>query len=270
MLTSSTNSTERQMAENSFCITPVRLYKQAPLDPKIGDFIPVRIIAYNSYEGKIICNDGNKACNYFIQDTNFVYSNNMSDELKLKAINRQMGKKVLAKVVSQHEDETIELDRTQVLKQTTEILANEISKNVTATVEKIWKYGIFIDIGNGVTSFLHVTNISKSRYSRMTKYIDIGDTITVKLMDFDPETLFFSVSRKDAYPKIMFGKNEIVPVIAINPLGNEGYFVEYDPGNTGIMDVPTDLMLNEGQRVFCQIKTNKEVGFKCRFIDYDY
>lgn len=268
MLTVSTNSTERQMPETSLCITPTRLYEQAPLNPEIGDIIPVRIMRYNSENGMIFCSGENTELNYIIRYTNYIYPNNGEIAL-LKAIRGNLGKKVIAKVVAKYENGTIELDRAQILKQTTEILANKISKNVMATIEKIVEYGAFIDIGNGVNALLHITNISKSRCYAISDLFKIGDVITVKLMDFDSKTSFFTVSRKDAYPRIMFDKGEIILVKVMQQLDSEGYFVEYDPGNIGIMDVTNNMILREGQKVLCKVKSNKEQGFKCIFTDYN-
>ena len=269
MLTVSTNSTERQMPETSFCITPARLYKPISSIPNVGDIIPMKVTGYDSQNEIIIGNDENMALNYFIRGTNYMYPNN-EEKVLSKAVSGNLGKNVIAKVVAKHRNGTIELDRAQVLKQTTEILMNKISENVTATLERIVGYGAFIDIGNGVNTLLHVTNMSKSMYYAIPKHVKEGDVITVKLMDFDPKTSFFIVSRKDAYCKKEFDRG-VIMVVEVNTSVNEsGYFVEYDPGNVGIMDVFDDTILQEGQKVFCKVKAMKNEGFKCNFLqNYD-
>lgn len=51
------------------------------------------------------------------------------------------------------------------------------------TVEKIMPYGAFINIGNGLTGLLHISEISNKRLHSPNEVLKEGQTVTVKLTD---------------------------------------------------------------------------------------
>ena len=59
---------------------------------------------------------------------------------------------------------------------------------VQGIVKNITKYGAFIDIG-GVDGLLHITDMTWGRIAHPSGLVQIGDTITVKILSFDKETI---------------------------------------------------------------------------------
>lgn len=66
---------------------------------------------------------------------------------------------------------------------------------VQGIVKNITKYGAFLDIG-GVDGLLHITDMTWSRIEDQTELMNIGDTITVKILSFDKEHEKISLGMK--------------------------------------------------------------------------
>lgn len=53
----------------------------------------------------------------------------------------------------------------------------------TGTVEKIMPYGAFVNIGQGLSGLLHISQISQKRIKSPSEIIKEGETVTVKILD---------------------------------------------------------------------------------------
>lgn len=62
---------------------------------------------------------------------------------------------------------------------------SKLSRGVvtTGTVEKIMPYGAFVNIGDGLSGLLHISQISDKRIKSPNEVIKEGETVTVKLTD---------------------------------------------------------------------------------------
>ncbi len=52
-------------------------------------------------------------------------------------------------------------------------------------VTRITSYGAFVDLGNGKEGLLHISKIAKEHIRRVEDYIQIGEKVTVKVIDID-------------------------------------------------------------------------------------
>lgn len=66
---------------------------------------------------------------------------------------------------------------------------------VQGVVKNITKYGAFVDIG-GVDGLLHITDMTWSRIDDQTEIMNIGDSVTVKILSFDKENEKISLGMK--------------------------------------------------------------------------
>ncbi len=66
---------------------------------------------------------------------------------------------------------------------------------VKGVVKNITDYGAFIDLG-GIDGLLHITDISWSRVTNPSDFINIGEEIDVKILSFDKEKLRVSLGLK--------------------------------------------------------------------------
>lgn len=64
----------------------------------------------------------------------------------------------------------------------------------TGTVEKIMPYGAFIDIGDGLSGLLHISQISQRRIKSPSEVIKEGEKVTVKLIDIKDGKISLSMN----------------------------------------------------------------------------
>ncbi len=68
---------------------------------------------------------------------------------------------------------------------------------IKVVVSNIEKYGVFVDIGNDIEGFLHVSEISWDKnVSHLDNYLSVGQEIDVKIIDIDPKNRRLRVSLK--------------------------------------------------------------------------
>ncbi|GAA9625714.1 30S ribosomal protein S1 [Helicobacter pylori] len=68
---------------------------------------------------------------------------------------------------------------------------------IKVVVSNIENYGVFVDIGNDIEGFLHVSEISWDKnVSHPSHYLSVGQEIDVKIIDIDPKNRRLRVSLK--------------------------------------------------------------------------
>ncbi|MBU1667424.1 30S ribosomal protein S1 [bacterium] len=74
--------------------------------------------------------------------------------------------------------------------------------SVSVTVSNIEPYGAFVDLGEDLEAFLHVSEISWDKNVKHPKdYIEIGQVIDVEIIEIDKQQRRLRVSRKTLLPK---------------------------------------------------------------------
>lgn len=109
------------------------------------------------------------------------------------------------------------------------------------TVRSLTDYGAFVDIG-GVDALLHVSDISRSRVSRPSDVLSVGQEIEVKVLKIDPEKRRISVGMKQLGPdpwdsvtaRYKAGERARGTVTRVLDFGA---FVELEPGIEGMIHV---------------------------------
>ena len=77
----------------------------------------------------------------------------------------------------------------------------ENGDQLVVTVTNIKEYGAFVDIGNGVEGFLHISEISWNSNAKIEDLLNVGDEINVEVTDLDIENKRLRVSYKSLLPK---------------------------------------------------------------------
>ncbi|MCP4632228.1 MAG: 30S ribosomal protein S1 [candidate division Zixibacteria bacterium] len=108
-------------------------------------------------------------------------------------------------------------------------------------VKNITDFGVFIDLG-GVDGLLHITDMSWGRVTHPSEMVSLGDTIKVKILDFDKDTSRISLGLKQLTPypwenieeKYPIGQNANGKVVSIT---DYGAFVELEKGVEGLIHI---------------------------------
>ncbi|WP_456322397.1 30S ribosomal protein S1 [Hydrogenimonas sp.] len=78
----------------------------------------------------------------------------------------------------------------------------EAGDTIKVTVSNIEPYGAFVDLGNDIEGFLHVSEVSWDKNIKNPKdYISVGEEIDVEVIEINPETRRLRVSYKNLQPK---------------------------------------------------------------------
>ncbi len=80
----------------------------------------------------------------------------------------------------------------------------EVGDTVTATVSNIEPYGVFVDLGEDLEAFLHVSEISWDKNVKHPKdYLEVNSEINVEVIEIDKQKRRLRVSLKNLLPKPM-------------------------------------------------------------------
>ena len=149
----------------------------------------------------------------------------------------------------------------------------EAGDTITVTVSNIEPYGAFVDLGNDIEGFLHISEITWSKNIKNPKdYLEVGQEIDVEVIDVDPEKHKLRVSLKRLLPKPFdeFLKNrkegEIVTGV-ITSITDFGAFVKID-GVEGLLH-NQDATWDKGVKAKDLFNSGDEVEVKIAKINRD-
>jgi small subunit ribosomal protein S1 len=108
-------------------------------------------------------------------------------------------------------------------------------------VKNITDYGAFVDLG-GVDGLLHVTDIAWRRINHPSEALQVGQTVKVQVIRFNPETQRISLGMKQLMADPWDGVTAKYPVGAkftgrVTNITDYGAFVELEPGVEGLVHV---------------------------------
>ena len=123
-----------------------------------------------------------------------------------------------------------------------ELVANlKEGQVLEGVVKNITDYGAFVDLG-GVDGLLHVTDIAWRRINHPTEALQIGQTVKVQVIRFNPETQRISLGMKQLEADPWEGVEAKYPVGTkfkgrVTNITDYGAFVELEPGIEGLVHV---------------------------------
>jgi small subunit ribosomal protein S1 len=112
---------------------------------------------------------------------------------------------------------------------------------LTGVVKNITDYGAFVDLG-GVDGLLHVTDIAWRRINHPSEALNIGQSVKVQVIRFNPETQRISLGMKQLEADPWEGVELKYPSGAkfkgrVTNITDYGAFVELEPGVEGLVHV---------------------------------
>ena len=126
--------------------------------------------------------------------------------------------------------------------QRSELIANlKEGQVLEGVVKNITDYGAFVDLG-GVDGLLHVTDIAWRRINHPTEALQIGQTLKVQVIRFNPETQRISLGMKQLEADPWEGVEAKYPIGTrftgrVTNITDYGAFVELEPGVEGLVHV---------------------------------
>ena len=153
--------------------------------------------------------------------------------VKIVKLNRRRGNIVVSRKAALEEDLTAR--KSQTLDHLQE------GAVVTGVVKSLTEYGAFIDLG-GIDGLLHISDMSYGRIRHPSEMIQVGETISVRVLKFDKPKERISLGIKqinsdpwetvpDRYP---LGTKVIGRVVSVT---DYGAFIELEPGVEGLIHI---------------------------------
>ncbi len=108
-------------------------------------------------------------------------------------------------------------------------------------VKNITDFGVFIDLG-GVDGLLHITDMSWGRMRHPSEMVQLGDTLNVKILDYDERTSRISLGLKQLTPYPWENIEEKYPINKrvqgkVVSITDYGAFVELEKGIEGLIHI---------------------------------
>ncbi len=148
-----------------------------------------------------------------------------------------------------------------------------VGDTVTATVSNIEPYGVFVDLGEDLEAFLHVSEVSWDKNVKHPKdYLEIGEDIDVEVIEIDEEGRRLRVSLKTLLPKPMdafVAAHKVGDVVTgiVTSLTDFGAFVKID--NVEGLLHNQEISWNKSENARDVLKSADEVEVKIIKIDKD-
>ena len=146
-----------------------------------------------------------------------------------------------------------------------------INKIVQGKVEKIMPYGAFIDV-DGVSCFIHISDIAYEHVNDVSKYLNVGDTYTFRVIKIDKQQKRVSLGLKQlsenpktAYLKeLKIGDKVSGTVTKILAFG--AIIKLDDSGLEGLLHV-SDATQHNDMRIYQIVKLGQKVEVEIKSID---
>ena len=189
-------------------------------------------------------------------------------ELKIIKINRIRRNIVVSRRA------VLEEERNQLRE--TVLDALEIGQTREGMVKNITDFGAFIDLG-GVDGLLHITDMSWGRINHPSELVSIGDSIQVKILNYEEGKTRISLGMKQLTPYPWEGVTERYPEGAIVDgkvvsTTDYGAFVELERGIEGLVHISEmswtqhvkhpSRIVNVGEEIKCKILSVDKEGEK--------
>jgi len=154
-------------------------------------------------------------------------------DFKIIKFNQRRGNIVLSRRV------LLEQEREEKREETIERL--QIGAIMTGVVKNITDYGAFIDLG-GIDGLLHITDMSYGRLNHPSEMFEVGQSIEVKILKFDPDSQRVSLGYKQIRPDPWEEADYKYPMGAIVrgkvvSIPDYGAFVELEDGIEGLVHI---------------------------------
>ena len=148
-----------------------------------------------------------------------------------------------------------------------------VGDTVTATVSNIEPYGVFVDLGEDLEAFLHVSEVSWDKNVKHPKdYLEIGEDINVEVIEIDKEGRRLRVSLKSLLPKPMdafVAAHKVGDVVkgTVSSITDFGAFVKIDSVE-GLLH-NQEISWDKSKNAKDVLKSGDEVEVKIIKIDSD-
>ncbi len=141
----------------------------------------------------------------------------------------------------------------------------EAGSHYSGKVTRLTDFGAFVELGEGLEGLVHVSEIDWKRINKASDVLEVGQEVTVKLLEVDKRKKRLALSIKQAAGDDPWSSNfsALVPgteiEVTVEKVADFGVFCTISDGVTGLMpssmtDTPRGTNMNRAFRVGTKIK----------------
>lgn len=94
----------------------------------------------------------------------------------------------------------------------------EVGTITEGRITGIAKFGAFVEVANGVTGLVHISEISKNFVTDISKFLDVGDMVKVKILNVRDGKLSLSIKQvQELVLKERFNKKDEIKIATKQP-----------------------------------------------------
>ncbi len=142
---------------------------------------------------------------------------------RVEDLNDWLGKKIKVRIITcEPEKDKLVLSAREILREEREnakkekISSVKVGEVFTGKVDSIQDYGVFVDLGNGLSGLVHISQISLKRINHPSEELKVGDEVQVKVIGKQNGKLKLSIKalleqkKKEEETKVEIPKAESV------------------------------------------------------------
>jgi small subunit ribosomal protein S1 len=158
---------------------------------------------------------------------------NQEFEFRILKINRKRSNVIVSRRVILEEEREKQREKLLETLEEGQVLSGKV-KNIT-------EYGVFVDLG-GLDGLLHITDMSWKRIKHPKEMVQMGDTLELKVLNYDREAQKVSLGMKQLIPNPWDGIAKKYPpeqkfTGKVTNIVDYGAFVELEPGVEGLVHI---------------------------------
>lgn len=158
-------------------------------------------------------------------------------------------------------DPIIILSRKELMLDAFNIISNLIGEETECSITSFSSFGAFVDVGFGVSGLIPFKELSLPRIRDLSDMgLNIGDKITAKILSVD-DNFHVTLNYKDQFENIALTLDigDLITVTLLDQHNSDGYFAYFNPNTSILVDVPVGGPFSYGDRVVARVKKFKSL-----------
>lgn len=241
-----------------------------------GDFLVAKAVSWDNAMQCIIADLGNGfKCEIPLNEFT-IYPIMRPNGFINPSVYSLIGQTVCVCVQEIYDDNTIVLSRKANMLKTFEFIEQCENKVVTCSIRSIARYGLFVDVGFGISGLIKLNDLTLSRINHPA---DLGfktnQFLDAKIISVNSDKHQIGLNHKDLFENQAYSLNpgDIVEVTTLHPINEieDGYFVHISHNTPALMDPPDGMKIPYGTKVLAIVKpTNPKHPdkVKLRFLQF--
>jgi len=150
----------------------------------------------------------------------------------------------------------ITVSRKELMLNAFNIISDSLGKNVECCVSSFSSFGIFVDVGNGISGLIRYQDLCVSRIESFSDIgLKVGDTITAQVISVDND-FHVSLNYKDQFENLanVLNRDDLIEATILAPINSSGYFAYLNPNSSAVVDIPEDIPCKYGDKILARVK----------------